>query len=111
MPRATAELKASGIEAAALKAGDRAPAFTVAAIAVSRESRIMAEYDLRSIAFPTLDEAQIAEIGRFADGPARHYRDGETVIATGERDYQFLLVMAGEIEIIDRSGDQPNTVV
>src|SRR5437588_10059290 len=71
----------------------------------------MAEYDLRSIAFPTLDEAQIAEIVRFADGPARRYRDGETVFAAGERDYKFLLVQSGEIEIVDRSGDEPKTVV
>src|SRR5438309_1103641 len=71
----------------------------------------MAEYDLRSIAFPTLDEAQIAEIVRFADGPPRRYRDGETVFAAGDRDYKFLLVKSGEVEIVDRSGDKPNTVV
>src|SRR6266567_1058749 len=71
----------------------------------------MAVYDLQSIAFPTLDEAQVAEIVRFADGPARRYRDGETVFAAGERDYKFLLVMSGEIAIIDYSGDEPHTIV
>jgi thioredoxin reductase (NADPH) len=71
----------------------------------------MAVSDLQSIAFPTLDEAQVAEIIRFADGPARQYRDGETVFAAGERDYKFLLIMSGEIAIIDHSGDEPHTVV
>src|SRR6266852_1482791 len=71
----------------------------------------MAEYDLQSIAFPMLDEAQIDEIVRFTDAPARRYRDGETVFAAGERDYKFLLVKSGEIAIIDRSGDEPHTVV
>src|SRR5712691_6653533 len=72
---------------------------------------VMAEYDLKSVAFPTLDKAQIAEIVRFADGPPRRYRDGETVFAAGDRDYKFLLVKSGEIAIIDRSGDEPHTVV
>jgi thioredoxin reductase (NADPH) len=71
----------------------------------------MAESGLQSNAFPTLDEAQVAEIVRFADGPARRYRDGETVFAAGERDYKFLLVKSGEVEIVDRSGDEPKTVV
>src|SRR5947209_18948727 len=71
----------------------------------------MAEPDLRSIAFPTLDEDQIVEIVRFAAGAPRRFRDGETLIAVGERDFNFLLVQSGEIEIIDHSGDEPKTVV
>src|SRR5713101_2707027 len=63
----------------------------------------MAEYDLQSIAFPTLDEAQIDEIVRFTDAPARRYRDGETVFAAGERDYKFLLVKRGETEVYELS--------
>src|ERR1700730_5075284 len=71
----------------------------------------MHETDLPSIACPTLDEAQIAELGRFADGPPRLYRDGQTLIAVGERDFKFLVVKSGEIEIVDHSGDQPKTLV
>src|SRR5438876_4735760 len=70
----------------------------------------MAEPDLRSIAFPTLDEAQIAEIVRFAAAAPRRFRDGETLIAVGQRDFNFLLVQSGEVEIIDHSGDEPKTV-
>ena len=69
----------------------------------------MAEPDLRSIAFPTLDEDQIAEIVRFAAAAPRRFRDGETLIAVGQRDFNFLLVQSGEIEIIDYSGDEPKT--
>jgi thioredoxin reductase (NADPH) len=71
----------------------------------------MAEQDLQSIAFPTLDEAQIAELGRFADAVPRLYRDGQTLVAVGERDFKFLVVKSGEVEIVDHSGDEPKTIV
>jgi thioredoxin reductase (NADPH) len=71
----------------------------------------MALYDLQTIAFPTLDEAQIAEIGRFAGGEPRLYRDGETLVAVGQRDFGFFLVKSGAVAIIDYSGDEPRTVV
>jgi len=71
----------------------------------------MAEQDLQSIAFPTLDEAQIAELGRFADAVPRLYRDGQTLVAVGERDFKFLVIKSGEVEIVDHSGDKPKTIV
>jgi len=71
----------------------------------------MAEQDLQSIAFPTLDEAQIAELGRFADAVPRLYRDGQTLVAVGERDFKFLVIKSGEVEIVDHSGDEPKTIV
>src|SRR5713101_730853 len=67
----------------------------------------MAVSDLQTIAFPTLDEAQIAVIGRFADAPPRLFRDGETLIALGQRDFGLFLVKSGAVEIIDDSGDEP----
>jgi thioredoxin reductase (NADPH) len=70
----------------------------------------MAEPTLQSVAFPTLDAAQMAELGGFADGPPRRYRDGQTLIAVGEQDFKFLVVNSGEVEIIDYSGDEPRTV-
>src|SRR5438132_10823210 len=70
----------------------------------------MAEPTLQSVAFPTLNEEQLAEIGRFADGPPRRCRDGETLFAVGERDFKFFVVNSGEVEIIDHSGDEPRTV-
>src|SRR3989475_1235542 len=70
----------------------------------------MVEPTLQSVAFPTLDEAQMAELGGFAAGPPRWYRDGQTLIAVGERDFKFLVVNSGEVEIVDHSGDEPRTV-
>jgi thioredoxin reductase (NADPH) len=52
----------------------------------------MAEYDLRSIAFPTLDEGQIAELGRFAGTVPRCYRDEETLITVGAREFGCFVV-------------------
>src|SRR5262249_46383610 len=52
----------------------------------------MALYDLQSTAFPTLDESQLAEIARCAEGPPRSYRDGDIIIGVGERDFKFLVV-------------------
>jgi thioredoxin reductase (NADPH) len=70
----------------------------------------MAEPTLQSVAFPTLDEAQMVELGGFAAEPPRRYRDGQTLIAVGEQDFKFLVVNSGEVEIIDYSGDEPRTV-
>ena len=66
----------------------------------------MAEHDLQSIAFPTLDEAQIATERL----PSRHdqvVRDGQTLFAVGDRDIEFFVVKSGEVEIVDCSGDEP----
>src|SRR5205823_11672371 len=46
----------------------------------------------------------------FAADPPRWYRDGQTLIAVGERDFKFLVVKSGEVAIIDHSGDEPRTV-
>jgi thioredoxin reductase (NADPH) len=70
----------------------------------------MAIHDLQSIAFPTLEEAQIVELCRRTDAETKSYRDGQTLFACGERDYKFIIVKSGEVEIIDHSGDEPKTV-
>ena len=41
---------------------------------------------------------------------SRSFRDGQTLIAVGDRDFKFFIVKAGEIEILDHSGDAPKTV-
>jgi thioredoxin reductase (NADPH) len=70
----------------------------------------MSENNLESVAFPTLNESQIQELGRCTDAAARTYRDGETLFAVGDRDMKFFIVQSGEVEIVDYSGDQPKTV-
>jgi thioredoxin reductase (NADPH) len=70
----------------------------------------MAENDLQSAAFPTLDEAQVAELARRTDAVSRSYREGETLVAIGERDRKFLIVRSGEVEITDHSGNAPRSL-
>src|SRR5260370_34226721 len=71
----------------------------------------MAEHSLDSVAFPKLDDAQIAELGRCTTAASKSYKDGETLIRVGQRNFSFFVVKSGEIEIMDLSGDTPKTVV
>jgi thioredoxin reductase (NADPH) len=71
----------------------------------------MAEYDLLSIAFPTLDEAQITRLSDCTAAVSRSYQDGRTLFAVGDRDFGFFVVKSGEVEIVDFSGDEPKRVV
>jgi thioredoxin reductase (NADPH) len=67
----------------------------------------MAEHNLQSIAFPTLDEPQIARLSACTAGVWSSYRDGQTLFAAGDRNFKFFVVKAGEVEIVDFSGDEP----
>jgi thioredoxin reductase (NADPH) len=71
----------------------------------------MAEYDLHSIAFPTLDEAQVARLSACTAAVPRSYEDGQTLFDVGERDLKFFVVKSGGVEIIDHSGEAPRTLV
>lgn len=70
----------------------------------------MDEHNLLSVAFPTLDETKISQLARCTDAEPRLFRDGQTLFAVGERNINFFVVKSGEVEIIDRSGDEPKTV-
>src|SRR5881296_1038001 len=70
----------------------------------------MAEHTLQSIAFPTLDDAQVSEFERCTNATKKVYRDGQTLISMGDRDFKFYIVKSGEVEIVDHSGDKPKTV-
>jgi hypothetical protein len=67
----------------------------------------MAEHTLNSIAFPVLDEAQIAQAARCTTLEPKQCRNGETLIAIGDRAFKFFIVKSGEIEILDYSCDVP----
>ena len=45
----------------------------------------MPEQNLQSIAFPVLDAEQIAQVASCITVAPKLYRDGETIIADGER--------------------------
>jgi thioredoxin reductase (NADPH) len=70
----------------------------------------MAEHDLDSVAFPTLDEAQIARLARCAGAIPRRFQDGEILFQVGARDFKFFVVKSGAVEILDQSGDTPKTL-
>lgn len=70
----------------------------------------MAEHTLHSIAFPVLDDAQIAQISGCTTISPRHCREGETLITVGDREFKFFIVQSGEIEIRDYSGDESRTI-
>ena len=70
----------------------------------------MSEYNLRSVAFPTLNETQVDELTRCTNAAPRLFHDGEALFTVGQRNISFFIVKSGEVEIIDRSGDEPKTV-
>jgi len=70
----------------------------------------MPEHDLRSVAFPTLGESQIAELARCTGAALTAYRAGQKLFEVGDRDFNFFVIKSGEIEIIDESGDTPKTI-
>ena len=65
--------------------------------------------DIRAeLAFPVLDEQQIERL-RIIGAP-RIAEDGETLIAEGERGFDFYVVVSGSVEILEHSGGSPTTV-
>jgi thioredoxin reductase (NADPH) len=70
----------------------------------------MAEHTLESIAFPVLDETQIAQAASCTTAAPRHCKDGETLIAIGDREIKFFIVNSGQVAIIDYSSDTPQTI-
>jgi thioredoxin reductase (NADPH) len=70
----------------------------------------MSENNLQSVAFPTLNEAQIHELARCTDAAPKLYRDGQTLFQGGDRNAHFFIVKSGEVEIVDFSGDERKTL-
>jgi thioredoxin reductase (NADPH) len=66
--------------------------------------------DLAAAAFPRLDDAQMATLARCAGAVLKTYADGQTLIRAGDRDFKFFVVEAGEIEVVDESGETPRTL-
>ena len=70
----------------------------------------MNEHDLRTIAFPKLDEAQLARLGRCSLTSLRCYRGGDKLFEAGDHDFKFFVVKSGKVEIIDESSDPPKPI-
>ncbi len=62
----------------------------------------------QDIAFPRLDEARIDALR--PRGRVRHVEPGEVLWSEGERGFGFFVVLRGEMEIIDSTGDEPRQV-
>ena len=70
----------------------------------------MAAHDLQAAAFPTLDSGQIASLERCASVSRKTFRRGEALFRVGDREFKFFVVVSGEVEIVDESGDAPSVV-
>jgi thioredoxin reductase (NADPH) len=70
----------------------------------------MANFELHEIAFPTLTEAQIAQLGSCTAASLSSYAAGDVLIHFGDRDFKFFVVRSGEIEILDQTGETPKTI-
>jgi thioredoxin reductase (NADPH) len=70
----------------------------------------MAVQDLNAIAFPTLSEAQIAQLGRYAGASPKKLRSTEALFRCGDRDSNFFVIKSGEVELVDETGDKPKAL-
>ncbi len=71
----------------------------------------MAEPTLKSVAFPVLDETQMAQAAGCIKMAPSHHADGEVLFKAGDRAVKFYIVKSGAIDVIDCTGDQPKTLV
>ncbi|MBY0522046.1 MAG: FAD-dependent oxidoreductase [Gemmataceae bacterium] len=70
----------------------------------------MSEQELRAVAYPRLDAAQMASLEHCPLTKPRHYRDGEKLFEAGQRDVRFNVIKSGKVEIVDDSEDPPKTL-
>ena len=70
----------------------------------------MVAHDLHTVAFPKLDEAQMAALGRCPLTTLKRYRDGDKLFEAGARDFKFFVIKSGKVEIVDEAEETPKTV-
>ncbi len=70
----------------------------------------MAQFELHETAFPTLTDAQIAQLGSCTAATPSTYAPGDVLVHVGDRDFKFFVVRSGEVEILDQTGDVPATI-
>lgn len=60
-------------------------------------------------AFPKLTASQLKSISEVAE--CKTYKDGEVLIKAGEIEFKCHVIQKGQVEIIDRTGDEPRVIV
>jgi thioredoxin reductase (NADPH) len=65
----------------------------------------MADQDLRSVAYPKLDDERIAAIAHCTGATLRRVAAGEKLFDVGDRDFKFFVVRTGEVQILEPTGD------
>jgi thioredoxin reductase (NADPH) len=68
----------------------------------------MADLDSQKVAFPTLDDGQVATLAQF--GTPRLLDDGEPLFEAGDREYKFFVVERGAVEIVEHSSGETKRV-
>src|SRR5258705_12054146 len=63
----------------------------------------MADQDLHSVAFHRLDPSQMGMLDTCGGATLKKYRDGQTLIQAGMRDFKFFVVKSGAVAILDDS--------
>lgn len=70
----------------------------------------MAVQQLDAIAFPKLDDEQMAKLGRYAGVSPKKVRAGEAFFRCGDRVSSFFVIKSGEVELVDDTGKKPKVV-
>ena len=70
----------------------------------------MPQFDLHEIAFPTLTDQQVEQLGGCTGAKISKHAAGDVLIQVGDRNFRFFVIRSGEIEILDQSGDEPTTI-
>ncbi len=70
----------------------------------------MEKYDLQSVAFPKLSDAEMASLGTCPLTELKIYKPGEKLFKAGDCDCKFYVVKSGEIDVVDESGDMSHLV-
>lgn len=60
-------------------------------------------------AFPRLDDKQLAAVAELAE--CKTYGDGDVLFKAGDLEFKFHVIKSGEIEIVDRSGNEPRLLL
>jgi thioredoxin reductase (NADPH) len=64
--------------------------------------------EIRSVAFPTLTDDQIAFLERY--GEVRKTQAGQLLFAEGDRSYDFIVILEGEAEIVENFEGEARTI-